>query len=47
MTNTIAVGLGLTLIAGLTVDYALNNGQTALFLGRAFVRLVEWTAFWR
>ncbi|WP_400088721.1 hypothetical protein [Yoonia sp. R78084] len=47
MTNTIAVLLGLFLVALLGFDYLQYDGAYALFLSRKFVELIEWLAFWR
>ncbi|KQB97808.1 glyceraldehyde-3-phosphate dehydrogenase [Loktanella sp. 1ANDIMAR09] len=47
MTNTIAVLLGLFLVALLGFDYLQYDGANALFLSRKFVGLIEWMAFWR
>ncbi|KQI73122.1 glyceraldehyde-3-phosphate dehydrogenase [Loktanella sp. 5RATIMAR09] len=47
MTNTIAVLLGLFLVALLGFDYLQYDGANALFLSRKFVELIEWMAFWR
>ncbi|WP_342070737.1 hypothetical protein [Yoonia algicola] len=47
MTNTIAVFLGLFLVALLGFDYLQYESANALFLARKFVELIEWIAFWR
>lgn len=47
MTNTIALFLGLFLIAGVGLDLLANDGAALTFLARKFLRLVEWVAFWR
>ncbi|MFU8865320.1 MAG: hypothetical protein ACNA7O_15525 [Rhodobacterales bacterium] len=47
MTNQIAIGLGLLLIAGIGLDAALYDGTNLLFLLRKLDDLVEWLAFWR
>jgi hypothetical protein len=47
MTNRIAIGLGITILAGLTVDYLLFGGGVPVFLGRRLVDVLEFIAFWR
>ena len=46
MTNQIAFGLGLFLIAAFTLDYALGLG-VGLFLARRLLDLITLLAFWR
>ncbi len=46
MTNTIALWLGLVIVAGITADYTLNDGAALVFLARKFLDLVEWVDFW-
>jgi hypothetical protein len=46
LTNTIALWLGLFLLAGLIADIALNGGSASLFLARKFLDLIEWVDFW-
>jgi hypothetical protein len=47
MTNTIALFLGLFLLAAIGLDLMANDGEALLFLARKFLHLVEWVAFWR
>ncbi|MDP5085440.1 MAG: hypothetical protein NWQ23_08465 [Yoonia sp.] len=47
MTNTIALCLGLLLLALFAFDYAQYDLANALFLSRKFMDLIEWMAFWR
>jgi len=47
MTNTIAVYLGLVLLAAMGVDLWANDGAAMIFTGRKFLDLVDWVAFWR
>lgn len=47
MTNQIAIGLGLLILAGLGLDAALHDGANLLFLLRKLADLIEWLAFWR
>ena len=47
MTNTIALYLGLVILAAIGLDLVANDGAALLFLARKFVVLVEWVAFWR
>jgi len=46
MTNSIAIGLFLMILALLGLDYGLDGGVT-LSLGRRFVDLIAYVAFWR
>jgi hypothetical protein len=46
LTNTIALWLGLILLAGIVADFALNGGSALMFLARKFLDLVEWVDFW-
>ncbi|MFM7333981.1 MAG: glyceraldehyde-3-phosphate dehydrogenase [Tabrizicola sp.] len=46
MTNTIALWIGVILVAGIIADVALNGGTALLFLARKFLDLVEWVDFW-
>ncbi|MDD9923038.1 MAG: hypothetical protein OXQ92_12275 [Boseongicola sp.] len=46
MTNKVALGIGLVVIAFLAIDYALGLGF-GLFLARKFVDLINALAFWR
>lgn len=47
MTNQIAIGLGLVILALLGLDYFLTDWSNTLFLMRKFADLIEWVAFWR
>lgn len=47
MTNTIALYLGLVLLAGIGLDLIANDGAALTFLARKFLHLVEWVVFWR
>jgi len=46
MTNRIALGIGLLLIAGLALDLALGLGWH-IYLGRRFLDLIGVIAVWR
>jgi len=46
LTNTIALWIGLILLAGVIADLALNGGVALEFLARKFLDLVEWVDFW-
>ncbi|HLQ20451.1 MAG TPA: glyceraldehyde-3-phosphate dehydrogenase [Tabrizicola sp.] len=46
MTNTIALWLGLLIVAGMIADFALNGGSAAFFVARKFLDLIEWVDFW-
>ena len=47
MTNTIAVFLGLLILAAVGIDVMLNSGAASVFLGRRGIDLLQWLAFWR
>lgn len=47
MTNKIAIGLGLTLVALIMLDQFLADGFNTLFVMRKLADLIEWLAFWR
>ncbi len=47
MTNSIAIGLGLLIIGGISLDYALFGSDHLIFLGKKGFELIEWMAFWR
>jgi hypothetical protein len=47
MTNTIALGIGLALVAAIGADLLANDGAALMFTARKFLSLVEWVAFWR
>lgn len=46
MTNTIALWLGLLIMAAIIADLALNSGAALEFLARKFLDLIEWVDFW-
>jgi hypothetical protein len=46
LTNTIALWLGIVIVAGITADLSLNDGVALQFLARKFLDLVEWVDFW-
>ncbi|MDP3194505.1 hypothetical protein [Tabrizicola sp.] len=46
MTNTIAIWLGLVIVAAILSDLALNGGMAFQFLARKFLNLIDWVAFW-
>ncbi len=46
MTNKIALGIGLALVAILALDWIFGFGL-ALFLGRRFLDLISLVAVWR
>jgi|GEM_PF-322524 len=46
LTNTIALWLGLLILAGITGDLVLNDGVALQFLARKFLDLIDWVAFW-
>jgi len=47
MTNSIALFLGLGLLAAIGADYYLFGSEHFLFLSKKFLELLEWVAFWR
>lgn len=47
MTNTIALYLGLAILAAIGLDLVANDGLALHFVLRKFIVLVEWVAFWR
>ncbi len=47
VTNTIAIFLGLFLIAALVVDTMMFGNEHLIFLGKKLFDLIEWIAFWR
>ena len=47
MTNGIALGIGLILVAAAGADLALNDGAGLMFTARKVLGLIEWVAFWR
>ena len=46
MTNTIALWIGLILLAAVSADLAFQGGSASMFLARKFLDLVEWVDFW-
>lgn len=47
MTNRIALGLALLIIAAIGADFALSGGSASLFLARKFLVILDWAMFWR
>ena len=47
MTNSLAIYLGLIVLAGLFADLFLTGGSNLLFLAKKFTDMTEWMAFWR
>ena len=47
MTNTIALYLGLILVAACGLDILANDSKAMLFTVRKFLDLVDWVEFWR
>jgi hypothetical protein len=47
MTNKIALGLGLLIVAAFAVDAYAFGGEMPVFLGRKLFEFLEWLAFWR
>ena len=46
MTNRIALGIGIAILAVLALDYAFGTGL-AVFIGRRFLDLINLVAVWR
>ena len=47
MTNTLAILLALGIVGLVAVDILYLDSAYLLFLGRKFLDLVSWLAFWR
>lgn len=47
MTNQIALSLAAVILICLGVDLFVFDFANSLFLGRKFLELTEWMAFWR
>ena len=47
MTNRIAVVLAIIIVAAIAADQLFNEGIAGVFLGRKFLGLLNWIAFWR
>ena len=47
MTNRIALFLGVVILTAIVVDVAVYGTEHTVFLGKKFVKLTEWLAFWR
>jgi len=47
MTNRIAIGLALVIVAVFAVDALAFGGTLPVLLGRKGLELLEWIAFWR
>lgn len=47
MTNQIAIGLGIVIVAFIGGDLFMTGGDTLLYLGKKFDDFLEWLAFWR
>ena len=47
MTNTIAIGIGVLLLAALGIDLLVSGGDGLMFLARKGLDFLEWIAFWR
>jgi hypothetical protein len=46
MTNTIALYLGLVILAALGLDIFLNEAQGLVFLLQKLIHLIEYVEFW-
>lgn len=47
MTNTIALYLGIIIVAALGLDILVNDGTAVMFVVRKFLDMVDWVEFWR
>ncbi|SFR04009.1 hypothetical protein [Poseidonocella sedimentorum] len=47
MTNTVALWLAALLILSVAGDLVLQDGAWLVFLGKKFLALTDWVAFWR
>ncbi|MBJ6370263.1 hypothetical protein [Sedimentitalea arenosa] len=47
MTNSIALVLGLLILAALGMDLLLHGTEHLVFLGKKLFDLIDWVAFWR
>lgn len=47
MTNSLAIFLGIIVIASILSDLFLTGGNNLLFLAKKFTDMTEWMAFWR
>jgi hypothetical protein len=47
MTNTIALYLGIVILAALGLDIFLNDAEALMFLVRKLIGFIEYVAFWR
>mgnify|MGYP001810464378 CR=1 FL=1 len=46
MTNTIALYLGLVILAALGLDIFLNDTQALIFLMQKLIHFIEYVEFW-
>ena len=47
MTNSIAIVMGLVILALIGVDLLVFDSGALIFLAKKFSALIEWIAFWR
>lgn len=47
MTNRLAVILGVLIVGSIVMDGLFFGTEHFVFLGRKFMALIEWLAFWR
>ena len=47
MTNQIAIGLGIVIVAAICGDLFVTGGDNLIFLAKKFDEFLEWIAFWR
>jgi hypothetical protein len=47
MNNSVALFIGLCLLAAVVLDWRLNDAEYIILWGRQLLRLIDWLAFWR
>jgi hypothetical protein len=47
MTNSVAIVLGLLILAAIGIDALVFDWLNSVFLARKLTDLIEWMAFWR
>ncbi|MEM1237743.1 MAG: hypothetical protein AAGI10_12280 [Pseudomonadota bacterium] len=47
MTNRLALILAIIIVVCIVIDQAIWSGEVLVFLGKKFMELIEWVAFWR
>ncbi len=47
MTNQLAIWLGILILGGVMLDYAVFGAENLLFLSKKLFDFLDWLAFWR